>query len=173
MTPYELAVGTFHTDCKRAGISQCEISADRSRIYDHSTARDVRVTIHLKGFKGPTLAIYAVAGRQPADKLGIGRVYRREEIEVLEPVIEEARKLWLKRAEEFQESGESDGSAVLGAGIASLTLFDKERRPRMREIVSAPLTMQGSLSWETSLPEVLEYLYRHGVYGYYIKGRLD
>jgi hypothetical protein len=173
MTPYELAVDTFHADCKQAGTSQRKISAVRSKTHDHSIARDVRVMIHLKGFKGPTLAIYAVSGPQPGDRLGIGRVYRREEPGALKPVIEEARELWIKRAEEFQKSGESDGSAVLGAGIASLTLFDEERRPRMREIISAPLTMQGSLSWESSLPEVLEYLYRHGVYGYYIEGRLD
>jgi hypothetical protein len=129
--------------------------------------------IHLRESKGPTWAIYAVSGRQPGDKLGIGRVYRREELGALQPVIDEARTIWTKRAEEFQESGKSDGSAVLGAGIACLTMFDKERRPRMREIIPAPVTMQGSLSWETSLPEVLEYLHRHGIYGYYIEGRLD
>jgi hypothetical protein len=172
MSPYQRSVEAFHQDCTAAGILAPEVSELKSRLDDRSSSDHLHVVVYLAEAAGRRLAIYEVTGQENRTTW-IERVYTKDELAQYRHIIVQARTLWLQRVDEFDKSGEITGSAVIGAGIEVNTLFGRERIPRMRMILSAPSHLQGSLSWETSLPEILDFLRMHGICCQYQSGMMS
>jgi hypothetical protein len=102
------------------------------------------------------------------------KVYRDADLVVLMEVITDAASIWAMKCAEFVKSGKNSGTCVLGAGIEVDYLPARAKNYRPLRIIGTPWTAdQGSLSWETSLPEVLGYLKQHGVDARYNPGRMD
>jgi len=171
MTPFHKAQESFEQYCKSAKTICPEICEARTKIWKLSHKRGFHFVVHLTGHTGQMVAIYEVFG-QYEDALMTRRVYTEEEVKSFSKTIETANSLWCQRAEEYRQSGESDGSAVCGAGIAIRTLFPRERKPQTRKILTAPYVMQGSLSWESSLSEILAFLEANGIECHYVEGWL-
>lgn len=100
--------------------------------------------------------------------------YQDADIEKMHGVIQQARALWKKKTREYVEKHGDVGTCVLGAGIQIWYLPSRCRRPRLHTIVSSPGVAQGSVCWEYSKDEVMEFMRSAGFKDLsYAWGRMD
>ena len=168
--PFELAATAYASACKHLFHPFPNLSKARTVIKD--ARRECGYgpwVVHLRDSKGNRVAIYTITDDPPV----VSRAYNAEELKQLKPTIQTARELWRKRVAEFEASGRNPGSCVLGAGIQTYTLLKRERIPKPRLIIRAPSHLQGSLSWEESLDEILGFLRGNGIECDYKSGCMD
>jgi hypothetical protein len=112
------------------------------------------------------------------------RLYRgaTEEVSVYQdsdllgnPFIECAKTMWRDRCQAYLDKNGDQGSCVLGAGITVEYLGPHCRTPKRRMIIPVweVCRAQGSLVWEDSEKEILEYLRDHGIDAHYAAGNMD
>lgn len=91
----------------------------------------------------------------------------------IQSVIKMARNLWNTRTQEYVKENGDIGTCVLGAGITVWYIPPRCRRPRELMIIPSPACAQGSVCWEHSKDEVMEYLKKYGIETNYEWGRMD
>jgi len=169
--PFELAATAHAKACKDLfqpcpDLSKARTVIKDALVSDHGYGQCV---VRLRDSKGNFVATYLITDHPPA----VSRVYNAQELEQLKPTLQKARELWRKRVVEFEASRRHSGTCVLGAGIETYTLLKRERIPKRRLIIRAPLQLQGSLSWEESLEEILRFLRSNGIDCDYKSGCMD
>jgi hypothetical protein len=101
--------------------------------------------------------------------------YQATDLPKLQDPIDCAKTLWRDRCQTYLDKNGDMGTCVLGAGIVIDYLGPRCRTPRRKTIiaVSQVCNAQGSLVWEDSVKEVVEYLKSRGVEAHYAPGNMD
>lgn len=88
--------------------------------------------------------------------------------------VDDAAALWSKLcAEEVAARGDR-GTCVIGAGIGIKYRGPRKRTVEYHNIIDVPMTAgQGSLTWETSVQQVIDFLKMRGIEAFYMPGRMD
>jgi hypothetical protein len=91
------------------------------------------------------------------------------------PFIDCAKDLWRVQCQEYLDKNGDQGTCVLGAGIYVYHLAPNCRTPRPKTIIEVyeVCRAQGSLVWEDSVKEILEYLRQSGIDARYAAGNMD
>ena len=102
-------------------------------------------------------------------------VYQDSDLPKLQNAIDCAKTLWRDRCQTYMNKNGDTGSCVMGAGIKIDYLAPRCRNRRNLMIISASevCNAQGSLVWEDSVKEVVEYLKSKGIEAYYASGIMD
>jgi hypothetical protein len=90
--------------------------------------------------------------------------------------IENARRLWQRKCEEYLKKNGERGANVVGAGIGVQYLGPRRRLSRPKMIISASTVVSSycNLVWEESVDEVVDFLQQNGLpSAHYIGGRMD
>ena len=90
--------------------------------------------------------------------------------------IENARRLWQRKCEEYLKKNGEQGANVVGAGIGVQYLGPRRRLYRPKMIISASTVVSSycNLVWEDSVDEVVNFLQQNGLpSAHYIGGRMD
>ena len=103
-----------------------------------------------------------------------GTVYHWRDLEKPEMrlIISEASELWSKRTHEYLCEHGDQGSCVIGAGIKVMLINKRCRTPRDTTIIKTPKNTQGSLAWENSLDEILDFMRFRGLDATYECGQI-
>jgi hypothetical protein len=171
---FALAVEAYRSGQARLGLPVPDSDRERSRVAMTSTTTFLSSLVRLADSRGRPLAVFSITRQlNRLDPPVVRRVYTKDELTALAPLIAEVRAVWQRRCEEYIASGRTCGSSVMGAGVAINYLYPRARRPQQAIVLSPPSQTDGSLSWETSVAEILELLRSKGVDCHYHQGRLD
>lgn len=100
-------------------------------------------------------------------------VYDKKDLSEKADIISEAKAMWDAKTKEYVEKNGDMGSCVVGAGIVIHYLGPRCRKPVIENIILSPACAQGSLSWESSVKEVLLFLKNNGIEATYEHGWMD
>jgi len=102
-------------------------------------------------------------------------VFETSDLASVAPHIEEAKKVWEARCDQYMRQHGDSGTCVLGAGIAIRFRPPRCRSYRLKTIISASevCNAQGSLVWEDSRKEVQDLLKSKGIDTIYEWGNMD
>lgn len=102
------------------------------------------------------------------------KVYRNADLKENATYIAQAAELWSKRCAEYMCRRGDRGSCVLGAGIAVNYRPPRCRKSIRQTIIGVPYTAgQGSLTWEDSVEEIINFLAIRGIESFYEPGHMD
>lgn len=79
---------------------------------------------------------------------------------------------WTTATERYLAEHGDQGTCVIGAGIAIRFKGPRKRTDEDLIIIASP-GRQGSLAWEDSVNQVLEFLRQGGIEAHYCSGRMD
>jgi len=101
--------------------------------------------------------------------------YQDQDLAKLAPTIEKARELWTRLCAETYARRGDIGSCVLGAGLQVRYAAPRKRSYSFKTIITASevCCAQGSLVWEESVKEVIEFLKENGIEASYNPGYMD
>lgn len=100
-------------------------------------------------------------------------VYNDKDLEISAATIHNANLLWKCKTREYIEKNGDMGSCVLGAGIDVYHLPKRARKPKTITIINAPSMAQGSICWEHSVKDIIQYLKDNGIEAHYNCGWMD
>lgn len=101
--------------------------------------------------------------------------YTQDDLSRFQPIIEKAKALWRAKTREYVSKNGDVGSCVLGAGIYAYVLSPQSTEPKDIMIIRANeiACAQGSITWEHSKDEVMEFLKQNGIETGYEWGFMD
>lgn len=103
------------------------------------------------------------------------QAYKENFIAEKNSVIRQAKQMWAERCAEYVKNYGDRGTCVLGAGIEIDFIPPRCRTPRRMMLISASsvCNAQGSIVWEDSKDEIINFLRENGIECRYAWGNMD
>ncbi len=104
------------------------------------------------------------------------KVYSKEDLQRLEPVITEAKEIWRDRCEKFIKKRGDIGTPMSEASLYVKYLPSEYQKNPIRKTiikVSEVCNAKCSAVWEVSMYDVMDFLSDHGIKAFYESGWMD